>query len=128
VAAIDAKRRLGSSLDSLRILSLGTGKSNQFYSIKRFKRRELFGWGIATRWGRSKLVQMFLNLQSESANNMLGLLLERDQILRLDFESDKDLPMDKPGEFDDLVTRADREFTHSSVRIKEFLQRGGRNE
>ncbi|MCK4355895.1 patatin-like phospholipase family protein [Candidatus Bipolaricaulota bacterium] len=105
VAAIDAKCRLDAKLDDLRILSIGTGKAKRFYSIKRFKRRGLFGWGVATRWGRSKFIQMLLNLQSETANNMVGLLLNQDQILRLNFESDKSLPLDRPEEFDDLITR-----------------------
>lgn len=124
IAAIDAKRRLKMQLDDLRILSIGTGTAKRFYSIKRFKRRGLFGWGLATRWGRSKFIQMLMSLQSETANNMVGLLLNQDQILRLNFESDKSLPLDCPKEFDDLVTRADREFTHSSAEIKAFLNKG----
>lgn len=123
VAAIDAKRRLNAKLDDLRILSIGTGKAKRFYSIKRFKRRGLFGWGLATRWGL-KFIQMLLNLQSETANNMVGLLLNQDQILRLNFESDKSLPLDRLEEFDDLITRADREFTYSSAEIKAFLNEG----
>ncbi len=125
VAAIDAKRRLNADLGDLKILSIGTGKAKQFYPIKRFKRHGLFGWGLATRWGRSKFIQMLMNLQSETANNMVGLLLNQDQILRLNFESDKSLPLDCPKEFDDLVTRADREFTHSAKAIDDFLHKGG---
>jgi len=125
VAAIDAKRRLCAKLEDLRILSIGTGQSNKFYSIKNFKNRRFFGWGIATKWGRGKIVEMLFSLQSQNANNMLGLLLDRDQILRFNFESEKKLPLDAPEEFDDLITRADREFTHSSVTIKEFFKPGG---
>jgi hypothetical protein len=121
VAAIDAKRRLNAKLDDLRILSIGTGRAKQFYSIKRFKRRGLFGWGLATRWGL-KFIPMLLNLQSETANNMVGLLLDPDQILRLNFESDKSLPLDRPKEFDDLVTQADRKFTHRSAEIQRFIR------
>jgi len=121
VAAIDAKRRLGAKMDDLKVLSVGTGKANQFYRIKTFKKPGLLGWGFATKWGRGKFIEMLLNLQSETANNMLGLLLERDQILRLNFESDKDLPLDRPEEFEDLISRADREFTHSSMSIQQFI-------
>ncbi|MFC1497346.1 CBASS cGAMP-activated phospholipase [Verrucomicrobiota bacterium] len=125
VAAIDAKRRLGADLDNLRILSIGTGNAKQFYPIKNFKKRSFLGWGFAAKWGRGKFVEMLLNLQSQTANNMLGLLLEQDQVLRLNFESDNELPLDKPDEFHDLVSRADREFTHSSAEIKKFLQKEG---
>ncbi len=123
VAAIDAKRRLGVKLDDLRVLSLGTGKAKQFYPIKSFKKRSMFGWGFATRWRRGQFVEMLLNLQAENANNMLGLLIEREQILRLNFESDKDLPLDKPNEIDDLLTRADRDFTHKSAIIADFIRK-----
>ena len=128
VAAIDAKRRLDAKLEDLRILSIGTGMAKKFYSIKQFNRQGLFGWGLATRWRRGKFIEMLMNLQSENANNMLGLLIERDQILRLNFESDKKLPLDQPKDFDDLVTRADREFTHSSPKIKDFIIGGVYND
>ncbi|MCD4750795.1 MAG: patatin-like phospholipase family protein [Thermoanaerobaculales bacterium] len=121
VAAIDAKRRLDASLEDLRVLSVGTGQAKSFYPIKAFRGRGIFGWGFAGRWGRGKFIEMLLNLQSETANNMLGLLLKQDQILRLNFDSDKRLPLDRPEDFDDLVTRADREFTHRSALIQEFI-------
>lgn len=124
VAAIDAKRRLGARLEDLRVLSLGTGKAKQFYPIKRFKRQSLFGWGFATRWRRGRFIEMLLNLQAENASNMLGLLIEREQILRLNFESDKDLPLDSPDDLDDFLTRADRKFTHKSAKIEKFLLKG----
>lgn len=122
VAAIDAKRRLGANLEDLRVLSIGTGKSNQFYPIKKYREKPHIGWGFATKWGHGKFIEMLLNLQSENANNMLGLLLEQDQILRINFESDKKLPLDSPSEYDDLVTKADREFTHQSAKIQQFIK------
>lgn len=121
-AAIDAKHRLGAELTDLRILSIGTGEAKQYYPIKHFRNSGLFGWGIVTKWGRQKFIRMLLNLQSETADNMLGLLLNRDQILRLNFKSDRDLPLDSPDEFEDLVTRADRDFTHRSSEIRSFIQ------
>ena len=121
VATIDAKHRLGADLADLRVLSMGAGRTKQFYPIKRFKRRGMFGWGFATRWRRGRFIEMLLNLQAENANNMLGLLLECKQILRINFESDKNLPLDSPDELDDLLTRADREFTHRSSSIREFI-------
>jgi patatin-like phospholipase/acyl hydrolase len=124
VAAIDAKKRLNVNMQDLLILSIGTGKSNQFYPIKNFCQRRPWGWGFATRWGRGKFIEMLLNLQSETANNMLGLLLNHDQILRLNFESDQKHPLDSPEEFGDLVTKADRKFTHESAQIMAFLNKG----
>lgn len=125
VAAIDAKKRLNAKLENLRILSIGTGEANQFYSIKKFKKRRLFGWGIATKWGLTKFIRMLFNLQSETANNMLGLLLEQEQILRLSFNSDKKLFLDAPDEYDDLISRADRDFSHKARIIEAFLTENG---
>lgn len=124
VAAIDAKKRLGANLEDLRVLSIGTGKSNQFYPIKKYRKNPLIGWGFATKWGHGKFIEMLMNLQSENANNMLGLLLEPDQILRINFESDKKLPLDSPSEYDDLITKAGRQFTHQSAAIQTFINPG----
>lgn len=122
VAAIDAKRRLGAKLEDLKIISIGTGRANQFYPIKSFKNNRFIGWGFASKWGGAKFIEMLLNLQSENANNMLGLLLEKHQILQLNFESDKKLPLDSVDEFDNLITRADRQFTHKATVIRDFLK------
>lgn len=125
VAAIDAKRRMGAPLDRLRILSVGTGTSKQFYPLKETPWTRLLGWGFATRWQRNRFVNMLLNLQAETATNMLGLLLDKTQMLRLSFESDHVLPLDDVRDIPDLVSRADRGFTHNADKIKAFLAEGG---
>jgi len=124
VAAIDAKKRLNAKLTDLKVLTVGTGKTKQFYPIKKFKNSRPKDWGFITKWGRGKFIEMILNLQSENANNMLGLLLEQDQILRLNFESDRKHPLDSPDEFNDLISKADHDFTHQSAIIKSFLNKG----
>lgn len=121
VAAIDAKRRMGASLDRLRILSLGTGVGRQFYPLQETLWKRLLGWGIATRWKGPRFINMLLNLQSETASNMLGLLLDKSQILRLTFESDQVLPLDDIGKISDLQSKADLDFTHNADKIKAFL-------
>ena len=89
VAAIDAKKRLGIDLDDIQILSIGTGTSKQYYPQSKSLLKSLTGWGFATKWGRGKFIDMILNLQSQTANNMLGLALRPDQLLRINFESDR---------------------------------------
>jgi uncharacterized protein len=122
IAAIDAKRRLGQNLKKLKIFSIGTGIGHQFYPQEASIMRKICGWGFFTNWGHSKFIQMLLNLQSETANNMLGLLLERDQILRLNYNSDLPLAIDNPKQARDLSSKADSEFTHNSQIIAEFLE------
>ncbi len=131
VAAIDAHYRLGIPLRRLRVLSIGTGTSRAFYprATSKWKDRLLRGWqgwGIATRWQRTKLLDLILNLQSESAHNMLCLLLgesplESTRVIRLTFDSDRPLPMDYTPKRDDWLARADRTFTHHKTRIARFM-------
>jgi len=122
VAAIDAKRRLGIPLERMRILSVGTGTSRQFYPLKSNLMRRLFGWGIASGWQGPRFVSMLLNLQAATASNMLGLLLDINQILRLTFESDHVLSLDAPSCIPDLISKADRDFTHKAAQIKAFIK------
>ena len=72
---------------------------------------------------------MLLNLQSQTTNNMIGLLLEQDQILRINFKSDRKLKLDDPKEYKNLISLADNDFTHNAQKIREFLdyKTGGQN-
>ena len=128
VATIDAKRRLGIDLCDLRILSIGTGKSKTCYeSATGWFYRKFLGWGFATRWGRQKFIDLILNLQAESSHNMLNLLLqtkdkrEPDQLLRINFTSNKPLLLDDPSKLRDWTRQADQDFTHEGHKIKDFL-------
>lgn len=135
VAVIDAQYRLKVPLADIRVLSIGTGKSKAFYprSVGRWKDRFIRrwqGWGFATRWQRSKLLDLILNLQSDTAHNMLCLFfnespLDSKRVLRLTFESERCLPMDAVCHGDDWITRADHCFTHNSPRLRQFLNLDG---
>ncbi|MDR1054104.1 MAG: patatin-like phospholipase family protein, partial [Planctomycetaceae bacterium] len=120
MATIDAKHRLQEKFHELRILTLGTCGNRTFYSMKKSFWNKICGWGFLTRWKNSQLVDMILNLQVQSANNMLDLLLDKNQVLRIDGESN--IPLDDPSRQDDLITHADRDFTKHSLQIKQFLQ------
>ena len=131
VATIDAYYRLGIPLQDIRVLSVGTGVSKAFYPRSAGKWRDRLvrswqGWGIASRWQRSKLLDLILNLQSANAHNMLCLLLgesPRDpkRVLRLTFESDHPLPMDSIHKRNEWIAKADHAFTHNAARIAGFL-------
>ena len=131
MAAIDAHYRLGVPLEDIRVLAIGTGKSTTFYprSKGKWKDRLVYswqGWGLATRWGGSKFIDLILNLQSDNAHNMLCLLLgesplEPKRVLRLTFESDQSLSMDSTEKRHDWVAKADYVFTHNAAKIAAFL-------
>ena len=133
IAAIDTQYRLRKPLKDIRVLSVGTGKSATFYPRSEGKLKDRLkrwqGWGLATRWERSKFVDLILNLQSENAHNMLCLLLGQSpldpkDVLRLTFESDLPLPMDSVEKQYDWIARADHVFTHHSPKIGDFLSLG----
>ena len=135
VAAIDAHYRLHVPLQDIRVLSIGTGKSTAFYprSEGKWKDRLLrswMGWGLATRWRGSRLLDLILNLQADNAHNTLCLLLghsplEAGQVLRLTFESDRPLDLDSTGKRHDWIAKADNIFTHHATRIQAFLSTKG---
>lgn len=122
VATIDAKKRLGVDLNNLKILSIGTGVGKQYYPQQKNGTGSKLGWGFATKWGRSKFIDMILNLQSETTANMLGLLLQENQIKRINFKADGKLSLDDPGKFIDWVSQADHDFSHESKKIAAFLR------
>lgn len=48
-------------------------------------------------------------------------MLGEHQLIRLDFETDNPLPMDDVAVLDDLISRADRTFTHRSQELMKFF-------
>lgn len=135
IAAVDAHHRLGVPLESLRVLSIGTGVGRAYYPLSEGKWRDRFsrswqGWGLVTRWRGGRLLDLILSLQSETAHNTLCLLLgeshmDPKQILRVTFNSDQPLPMDAPEKTPDWISKADHQFTHLTPRITHFFSTNG---
>lgn len=119
-AVIDARYRLRVPLEDIRVLSLGTGESATAYGTT--PRR----WGLLNGWKNIEFIAFLLSLQAQSTHNYLKLMLGKHQLVRLNFKTDKPLPMDDPSIISDLVSRADRAFTHASAELMEFfdIQRG----
>ncbi|TWJ19719.1 CBASS cGAMP-activated phospholipase [Geobacter argillaceus] len=122
VAVIDAHKRLGIDFKDIKILTIGSGTVNEMYSQKPNVLKLFAGWGFLTKWGRKKFINTLLHLQSTTANNMLGLILQREQIMRIDFPTDKEMPLDDVSLRQDLLSRADKDFTHLSAQIRGFLE------
>ena len=101
IALTEAVSKFGQPVERLRILSIGTGHSVNFYSRNRL-------WGFITGWGREKLVSYVLRLQSDASANMAKLLLA-DRYLRLDPEIE-DWDLDDTGHLDNLKALATRDF------------------
>ena len=122
-AVIDAKGRLGVSQDDIQILTIGTGHSKTMYGTSTSRR-----WGLINGWRHKEFISFILSLQSQSAMNYLKLQLRPNQIKRIDFESDLPLPLDDVSKIDDLITKADHDFTHESETIRQFILNGEGND
>ncbi len=117
VAYVDAQRRLGVAPADIKILSLGTGHSKIGYGTDTNR-----NWGLLNGWEGKRFIGFLLSLQAQSTNNTLKLLLQDKQLLRLDFESDNELPLDDINCIGDLQSQADHKFTHNAHLIQEFFQ------
>ena len=115
-AVIDTQKRLGKELKTIKILSLGTGLAKTCYGIKPKR-----WWGFLTGWKGPEFIDFFMSLQAQATYNYLQLLLDPSQVLRINFETDCALPMDDYQEIENLISRADKEFTYNSKKIMEFL-------
>lgn len=117
VAVTEALTRLGTKRAEIRLLSVGTGIGKNYYPLADASKK----WGFLNGWGISKFISMLLNLQAATASNVTQLILDKHQSVRVNFESDLPLSLDDIGTIDDLISRADRDFTHNSAAIKLLL-------
>lgn len=117
VAVTEALSRLSAERSQIRLLSLGTGAGKNYYPVSKKTAR----WGFVTGWGMLKFISMLMNLQSETASNVVQLLLDKHQTVRINFESDLPLSLDDVSAIDDLISRADKDFTHNFVAIRSLL-------
>jgi patatin-like phospholipase/acyl hydrolase len=115
-ALIDTKHRLGINLERVSMLSLGTGHSRTAYGVNTDR-----NWGLLTGWKNLDFIDFLLSLQAQSTTNYLKLMISKEQLIRLNFETDKPIPLDKIDVLDDLISRADREFTHCSANLMAFF-------
>ncbi len=115
-AVIDAQRRLNIDLSDIRILSLGTGHAKTSYGVNTNRK-----WGMLRGWKGPEFINFLMSLQAQSTHNYLQLMLDKEQMLRLNFESDLPLPLDDYTAVDDLISRADRVFTHKNPEIRKFF-------
>ena len=113
MALTEAVSKFRRPVGQIRILSIGTGHSINFYSRRRL-------WGLLTGWGREKFVSYVLRLQSEASANMAKLLLA-DGYLRLDPEIE-DWGLDDTKHLDSLKALATRDFALRSDAIRRNLK------
>ena len=114
IAVTEAISKFRQTLGKIRVLSVGTGRTANFYTRRG-------AWGLLTGWGGPKLVTYVLGLQSQASTNMAKLLLG-DRHVRLDPEI-KSWKLDDIKHMESLKVLADRDFTHYSKAILANLER-----
>ncbi|MDZ7662526.1 CBASS cGAMP-activated phospholipase [Thiohalophilus sp.] len=116
---VEAQKRFNIEISQVRLLSIGCGIGHRYYKQKN---RDSRAWGLVSGWGGPKLVDTILNLQSQTTANMVELLLEPEQYLRLNFEHAEKLTLDDVGVIPELLSKADHDFAHNAAKVRKFLQ------
>ena len=117
VAYVEATGKLKVPAEEVRILSIGTGVGEHYYSHENADAK----WGAITGWGGPQIIDLILNLQSKTAGNMLFHLPKGDY-LRLNFKRDYKLSLDDVGILPDLKGIAERLFADEFKNIKGFFE------
>lgn len=118
VAYVEATGKLKVPAEEVRILSIGSGVGEHYYSHENADAK----WGAITGWGGPQIIDLILNLQSKTAGNMLFHLPKGDY-LRLNFKRDYKLSLDDVDILPDLKGIAERLFADEFKRIKGFFER-----
>lgn len=112
IALTEAISKFDAEIESVSILSIGTGRSTNFYSQSK-------SWGLLTGWGCQKLVSYVLSLQSQASTNMSKLILG-ERHLRIDPEIEN-WELDDTANIPTLKSLADRDFTIKSESVLSML-------
>lgn len=125
IALTEAITRLNISKENITLLSIGTGIGEKFYPQNASKRFPWnWSWGLATRWKGMKLIDSILNLQIKSNENILGLILNQKNYLRINFSSHKALSLSDINSVHDLKSKAEDDFRIHAPKIRELLETG----
>ena len=98
--------------DNIKILSLGTGKSQRTYQKSK-------NWGLLNGWKKTKLVNFMMSCQTDFPQNSLNLT-DGEKILRINPDIE-DCDLDDYEKMDNLRAMADEVFTKRNKEILNFL-------
>lgn len=118
VALTEAIGKLGLDKNQVKILSVGTGSKQVSYENRDVEKKN---WGALLDWKGLKLLDMIFHLQSMSDTNKTKLILG-ENYLRLNHDSDEELPLDNVKILREMKNRADFTFTHNAEKIRGFLE------
>lgn len=113
VALTDAVSAFGKNLDEIRMLSIGTGHSQNMYK----KHRK---WGFLTGWGGQKIISYLLTVQSQTAAEMTKSLL-KENYLRFNPAIDFWELDGVVGQLAHMKSLADGDFARFAAEIETFI-------
>ena len=113
VGYVDAISNFNKTPANTKILSIGTGKTRQFYLPSDI-------WGLVTGWRGAQIVSLAMLSQTQYAENCLGLIMP-ENVLRINPEIEN-WSLDNHEVLPTLKSLASQEVTNRGMLIKEFLQ------
>ena len=113
VGYVDAVRNFNRTPENMRILSIGTGNTRQFYLPS-------YMWGLVTGWKKEEIVSFAMLNQTQYAENCLNLIMP-ENILRINPEIES-WELDDYEVLPTLKSLASQEVTNRGELIKRFLQ------
>ncbi|MFD1020885.1 CBASS cGAMP-activated phospholipase [Thalassobacillus hwangdonensis] len=124
VCITEGVHQFNTALEDIHILSLGTGKQNIDFSVKKEKYWGLRHWlpfQLPTMKVTPKLLDLALNLSSESVSYHCQLLL-KDHYLRINEELGKEVPFDDVTSTEVLIELGKKVYEQNKQDILTFLQ------
>ena len=118
ISFTEAIAKFKKEIDQVRILSIGTGRSENMYTEER-------NWGFLTGLGKQKFISLVLAVQSQASKNMARLLL-KENYLRVN-STIETWELDDIKHLDNLKALADEKFAHEANKIKNFIGIGETN-
>ena len=114
VGYIDAINNFQVAKNNIKILSIGTGQTKQFYQTAK-------KWGFLTGWKATKLIDFLMSCQTQFPMNVLALS-DPNMTIRIDPVIDKNYhTLDDSRSIPTLISYADSEFTERNKEISDFL-------
>ena len=114
VGYTDAIKNFPATKNNIKILSIGTGQTKQFYQIAK-------KWGLLTGWKRAKLIDFLMSCQTQFPMNVLSLI-DSNIITRINPVIDQNYhALDDVRSIPILISCADSEFTKHNKEISNFL-------
>ena len=118
ISLTEAIAKFKKEIDQVRILSIGTGRSENMYAEER-------NWGFLTGLGKQKFVSLVLAVQSQASKNISRILL-KENYLRVN-STIETWELDDIKHLDNLKALADEKFASEANKIKNFVGIGETN-